>query len=267
MRTIWISSFLIVLLEASSLQAQVNVTGDSGFVNLQTTQGTPVDSAANSLHAPDGNSATIHGHAGFIQLAMAIDTVNHTLYTFHTQANVLVYGTQSAGDSSALINFVQTDAFLHPTQISQDFRAGSGVTHLILPDTEYTFMVISMPVGGGTYRLDAVEVVQRFFGSAVEKAQTFGRSSLTAFPNPISAGATTTLRINVEHPGDYQIVISDLLGRAERNLVVRTNATGEHSLEVTGLCPGTHFVRIEQSFDRRIDIRSSLIPSLKLIVK
>lgn len=75
-------------------------------------------------------------------------------------------------------------------------------------------------------------------------------STLGSFPNPFRDSATITL--NVEVPGNWSVVIMDVLGRIVARVTDGTLGAGDHSFRVdaSGLAPGVYFTVAEGPLER-----------------
>ncbi len=71
-------------------------------------------------------------------------------------------------------------------------------------------------------------------------------SDLTFWPNPVSAGATVSVRLDVQTPGVYHVDLVDILGRIHDRSSLGYLAAGQNTAKIPGgsLSTGTWFMRI-----------------------
>jgi len=173
-----------------------------------------------------------------------------TLYPILPGATITVFGrkTSNVDSSAGQIQFYQ----LYPNgvvgAISRAFFVGEGKTVIQVPDTQYTYVAITLTGNGTTqgakaYDIDAVLLEEDLVVASVRPAYSLPEIALSAYPNPLTSNRTS-VSFDLDKPRHVELTVSDMFGRTvyQEDLGRLNSGTHEHALALTG--QGLYMVRL-----------------------
>jgi hypothetical protein len=189
--------------------------------------------------------------ASTLDMGFSRDTAKHRWLPILPNARLVIYGKKDPQkDSSALsLRFYRILPDFSQGPISREYIVNPGITTIIVPDTQYTYIEMTLTGGGSThgshgFLLDAITLFQNFDGLGVGQFIAPIVSALANYPNPFTAQMTTNINVHLERPGTATVVIADAIGRELSRNVLGAVGPGDHAVLFHAPAAGVYYARL-----------------------